>query len=71
MDNKNGPPHFAVAGHFYFQVVWLLSAAPEAEGESALTPRLSFVMFHFRVGLGCAPVDIPASSSFGSASYES
>jgi hypothetical protein len=26
----------ACGGHFYFQVAWLLSAAPEAEGESAL-----------------------------------
>ncbi len=38
----------ASGGHFYFRAVWLLSAVPEAEGESALTSRLSFVMFHFR-----------------------
>ena len=48
MDNKNG---LQCGGHFPFRVVWLLSAAPEAEGESAQHPRLSFVMFHFS-GLG-------------------
>jgi hypothetical protein len=31
-----------------FRVAWLLGAVPEAEGESALAPPLSFVMFRFR-----------------------
>jgi integrase len=52
----------ACGGHFYFQVVWLLSAAPEGEGESALTPRLSFVMFHFRWAWYVHPLLLPRVS---------
>jgi hypothetical protein len=65
MDNKNGR-HSKVWAISIFRLFGCFSAAPETEGESALTPRLFFVLFHFRWAWYVHPLlfaRVPASNA--------
>ena len=53
------PPHFAVAAISFFRLFGCLARLPKLREKVPLTPRLFFVMFHFRWAWHVQPLLFP------------